>query len=158
MDPAVLVSVTTASEHPLIDIDLTVLVQLALFGVLFFVCNKLLFQPYLRLREARRAGIEGAREEADRMTAEADASLSDFEKSMASARLVANEEGRKIRLQAASHEKEVTDGARRKAAAALDTAQQTVRTQTEAARGELLPQAEAVARQMAQKLLGREVA
>src|SRR5438046_2161989 len=67
--------VSLAGGHPLIDIDLTVVVQFALFLVLFFVANRLLFQPYLQLRERRKAGIEGARAEADRMTAEADAKL-----------------------------------------------------------------------------------
>ncbi len=46
-----------AAGHPLIDIDLTVFVQFALFLILFVVANKLLFQPYLQLRERRKAGI-----------------------------------------------------------------------------------------------------
>src|ERR1043165_5684351 len=51
--------VSLAGGHPLIDIDATVLVQFVLFLVLFVVANRLLFQPYLKLRERRRAGIEG---------------------------------------------------------------------------------------------------
>ena len=108
MDIAPIVTIA-AKEHPLIDIDGTVFLQLGVFAVLFFVSNKLLFQPYLRLREARRAGIEGAREEADRMTAEADAKLADFEKSLATARARAPEAGRKVRTPAAAPEKVATD-------------------------------------------------
>jgi F-type H+-transporting ATPase subunit b len=157
VDPKALVTIA-AAEHPLIDIDLTVVLQFILFGVLFFACNKLLFQPYLKLREARRAGIEGAREEADRMTAEADARLADYEKSLASSRAKAAEEGRKIRIEAAANEKDITDKARATAVAAMNSAQSQVRGDTDKARTELLPQAEALARQMASKLLGREVA
>jgi F0F1-type ATP synthase membrane subunit b/b' len=40
----------------------------------------------------------------------------------------------------------------------MDKAQATVRSETEAARGQLLPQADALARSIASKLLGREVA
>ena len=58
--------VSLAGGHPLIDIDATVIVQLVLFLVLFVVANRLLFQPYLKLRERRRAGIEGARARAER--------------------------------------------------------------------------------------------
>ena len=47
-----------ASGHPLIDIDGTVFVQFGLFLLLFLAANKLLFQPYLALRERRKAGIE----------------------------------------------------------------------------------------------------
>jgi len=149
---------TIASGHPLIDIDLTVLVQFGLFLVLFYVSNKLLFQPYLKLRERRKAGIDGARAEADQMTASADAKLADYEKQLAGARNRANEEGRKVRAEAAAHEKDVTEKARAEAQKAIDEATAKMRQETEAARLQLLPQANTLARQIASKLLGREVA
>jgi len=150
--------VSLAGGHPLIDVDLTVLVQFVLFLVLFVIANRLLFQPYLQLRERRKAGIEGARAEAERMTAQADAKLADYEKQLAVARDRANEQGRKIRLEAAAHEREVTDAARASAQKAIDEAQATMRSETEAARAQLLPQADALARAISGKLLGREVA
>src|SRR5881392_658332 len=105
-------SSTLASGHPLIDIDLTVFVQFGLFLLLLIISNKLLFQPYLQLRERRKAGIDGARAEADQMTATASAKEADYEKQLAAARNRANEEGRKVRAEAAAHEKDVTDKAR----------------------------------------------
>jgi F-type H+-transporting ATPase subunit b len=150
--------VSLAGGHPLIDIDYTVFVQFALFLVLFVCANRLLFQPYLQLRERRRAGIEGARAEADRMTAQADAKLADFEKQLVVARDRASEEGRKVRAEAAALEREVTDKARAQAQVALTEAQASMRRQTEAARAQLLPQADALARAITSKLLGREVA
>ena len=150
--------VSLASGHPLIDIDWTVLVQFGLFLLLFVVANALLFQPYLRLRERRKQGIYGARAEAERMTAQADAKLADYEKQLAAARSRANEEGRKVRSEAAAHEKDVTDKARAEAQKAIDEASARMRQETEAARLQLLPQANTLARQIASKLLGREVA
>ncbi len=150
--------VSLASGHPLIDIDLTVFVQFGLFLLLFVAANKLLFQPYLALRERRKAGIDGAREEAERMSAQADAKLADYEKQLAVARDQSNEVGRKIRAEAAAHEREVTDKARASAQKAIDEAQARMRAETDAARAQLLPQADALAKQMVQKLLGREVA
>jgi F-type H+-transporting ATPase subunit b len=147
-----------ASGHPLIDIDLTVLVQFGLFLILFLVANKLLFQPYLALRERRKAGIDGARGEAERMTAQADAKLADYEKQLASARNRANEEGRKVRAEATTHEKDVTDKARAETQKSIDEATAKMKQETEAARLQLLPQANAMAKQIASKLLGREVA
>lgn len=156
MDQTPLVSL--AAGHPLIDIDLTVIVQFALFLVLFLVANRLLFQPYLKLRERRKAGIEGARDEADRMTAQAEATLADYEKQLATARDRASEETRAIRNQAAAREREVTESARATAQTAIDEALATMRSQTEAARAQLMPQATALARAMTSRLLGREVA
>jgi F-type H+-transporting ATPase subunit b len=151
-------AVIALASHPLIDLDLTVLVQFALFLVVYFVANGYLFQPYLRLRERRKAGIEGARAEAERMTAQADAKLVDYEKKLAGARARANEEGRKVRAEGMAHEKEVTDRARADAQTAIDAATAKMRTETDAARAQLMPQADALARQIASKLLGREVA
>lgn len=152
------VSTIAAGGHPLIDIDATAFVQFALFLLLMFVANKLMFQPYLALRERRKAGIEGARAEAERMTAQADAKLADYEKQLAVARSRANEEARKVRSEAITHEREVTDKARTETQTAIDEAQAKMRSQTESARAQLMPQADAIARQLASKLLGREVA
>jgi len=150
--------VTIASGAPLFDIDWTVVVQFGLFLFLLLVSNKLLFQPYLRLRERRKDGIDGARAEAERMTAQADAKLADYEKQLAAARSRANDEGRKVRTEAAAHEKDVTDKARAEAQRAIDEATSKMRQETDAARLQLLPQANQLARQIAGKLLGREVA
>jgi F-type H+-transporting ATPase subunit b len=150
-------ALVTLAAHPLIDIDYTVLVQFALFLIMFAIANKFMFQPYLRLREQRKAGIEGARAEADRMSAQADASLAAYERQLAQARSRANEEGRKIRIEAAAHEKSVTEASRAEAQKALDEAMTRMRAETDAARLQLLPQANSLARQLASKLLGREV-
>lgn len=150
--------VTIASGTPLIDIDLTAVVQFCLFLLTYFVANKLLFQPYLALRERRKAGIDGARSEAERMTATADAKLADYQKQLAVARDRANDEGRKVRAEAAANERDATEKARTAAQAAINEAQQKMRAETEAARGQLMPQADALAKSIASKLLGREVA
>src|SRR4051812_48898518 len=123
-----------AAGHPLIDIDLTVFVQFALFLILFVVANKFMFQPYLQLRLRRKDGIDGARDEAVRMSAQADAKLADYEKQLGQARTRANEEGRKVRAEAAAHEKTVTDASRASAQKALDEATSRMRAETDAAR------------------------
>src|SRR5690348_7016683 len=137
--------ISTLAAHPLIDIDLTVAVEFALFLLVFLIANSLLFQPYLRLRERRKAGIEGARAEAENMTAQADAKLADYEKQLAVARNRANEEGRKVRAEASAHEKDVTDKARAEAQKSIDEAAAKMRQETEAARLQLLPQANTMA-------------
>lgn len=157
MHPTAIVDVAVANQ-PLLDLDGTIVLQFALFVVMFFVANKLLFQPFLALRAKRIAGIDGARAEAERMSAEADGKLADYETKLAATRAKAAEEQRKIRSEAAAHEREVSDKARTAAQSALDSAAATVQKETEAARSELVPQAQLIARRMAKQLLGREIA
>lgn len=151
-------ALATLAAHPLIDIDYTVFVQFALFLILYAVANAFLFKPYLRLRQRRKDGIEGARAEAERTSAQADAKLADYEAQLAKARAAANEEGRKVRAEAAANEKAVTDASRAEAQKAIDEATAKMRAETDAARLQLMPQASTLARQLATKLLGREVA
>jgi F-type H+-transporting ATPase subunit b len=150
--------VAAGNSHPLIDIDGTILIQAVLFGVMFLVANKLLFQPYLRLREQRIAGIDGARAEAERMSGEADAKLADYEAKLSAARASAAEEQRKVRAEAAAHEREVTERGRVSAQQAMDEATARVRAETASARKDLAPQADAIAKRMVKRILGREVA
>lgn len=158
MTQPVLLTLASAAEHPLLDIDNTAFIQFAIFVVMALASTQLLFKPYLRMREERDAGMEGARKEAANLSAEADAKLADYEQKLASARARAQEERRKIRAEASEHLQEITDKARKSAQDAIDSAHAKVVSETETARAELLPKADALAGEMVSKLLGREVA
>ena len=153
-----LLGVASGDAHPLIDIDWTVGLQFALFVLLFLVARAWLFKPYMAMREARALGIDGARAEAVRMTAEAEGKLVEYQTKLAAARSRALDEQRKIRGEAIAHERDVTDKARATAASALEEATARVRAQVETARKELLPRADAMGLQMVERLLGRKVA
>ena len=69
MDSTVLLTLASAAQHPLIDLDTTIVVQLVIFLATFAVAGSMLFKPYLAMRDRRRAGMEGAREDAARLVA-----------------------------------------------------------------------------------------
>ena len=144
-------------EHPLIDIDHTVWIQLLLFFIVAFIGSRLLFRPYLRMRDERAAGIEGARDEAVRLSTEADARLAHYEKEIAVARSRAQDERRTMRTDAAVKQREATDKARADAVQAFDEARLRVERETNLARQQLMPRAAQVAEEIAGKLLGRKV-
>lgn len=158
MDSLVLRTVAAGGAHPLIDIDGTVFIQLGLFVILALTATQLLFKPYLKMREQRTAGIEGARREAKELEVEAEGRMADYEQRLARARDSALEEQRKVRAEAAAHQREVTEKAREQAAVALAEAHARVADETSRARKELLPRADALARDIVSKLLGRELA
>src|SRR3954471_12388000 len=60
-----------AHEPQLIDVDHTVFIQLGIFLLLMLVLNKFLWKPYLRVRTERVARVEGYREEAVKLEADA---------------------------------------------------------------------------------------
>ncbi len=147
-----------AAEHPLIDLDSTVFVQLGIFLVTTTVLNHFLFQPFLAMRAQRELAIDGAKDEARRMEDQANAAVADYEDKFGKAKLKAYEERLALRGKALGREREISDAARQKSQAALETARVELARDTEAARAELAPRAQDIAHRIAQKILGREVA
>jgi F-type H+-transporting ATPase subunit b len=146
-----------ASEHPLIDIDLTAFVQFGIFMIALLVATKFLFRPYITMRDERTAGIDGARDEATRMSAQADAKLADYEEKLEQARNKALDERREMRAAAATTQRELTDAARAEANSSIATAQERIASDVETARKDLAPRADKLASDLVSKLLGREV-
>ncbi len=158
MNPTVILTVASGAEHPLIDLDYSIVIQLGIFLVTTIVATTMLFRPYVKMRDRRYAGIEGAREEAANMSAEADARLVDYENKLASARARAQDERHQIRAEAARHQSEVTTKARDEAHKATDAAREKVTAESERARQSLLPKASQIGSDIAAKLLGRDLA
>jgi len=153
----VLLQVASGGEAPLIDIDNTLFVQALVFAIMAFLASKLLFKPYLRMREEREEGIEGAREEAERLGAEADARLADYDGKIKDARERAMGEQRKVRAEAAASEQKLLDKTREETLAAIEESKVELGSEVGAARKELLPKADLLARDMVSRLLGRKV-
>lgn len=149
--------VHTVAAKPLIDFDFTSLIQLVIFAVAGFAASRLLFRPYLKMREERTAGIEGARAEAEQMSAQADAQIADYEAKLSAARRRADEERRKARSEAARYQQEITEEARAEAAKALSDAKGQVAERKQATRDELLGRADEIGADIASRLLGRKV-
>jgi F-type H+-transporting ATPase subunit b len=154
----VLLEVASGSEHPLIDLDNTLFVQALVFAIMAFLASRWLFKPYLKMREERDEGIEGAREEAERLNAEAEAQLADYNGKLADARERASGEQRKVRAEAAAREQELIDATRSESLGAIEEAKTKLDQEVDAARNELMPKADLLARDMVSKLLGRKVA
>jgi F-type H+-transporting ATPase subunit b len=64
-------STVTASSGSLVDVDATIFIQLAIFLIMLFLLNQLLFRPVIRLIEARRAATEGTLAAASELEKEA---------------------------------------------------------------------------------------
>lgn len=153
-----LAAAVPAKETPLIDFDLTVLIQLVVFLLTALILSRFLFKPFLAMRAARSEGIEGAREQATRMDDEARAKIADYEVRFAKARTRANDERAKVRAEATNREREITDAARKETEVTLDAARRTLDKDAEGARQALAPRADEIARSIVKKVLGREVA
>jgi hypothetical protein len=102
-----LLSAPESHEPQLLDVDLTILVQFGLFLLLLAVLSKLLWKPYLRVRDERVSRVEGYREEAVRLEAEAKDRLGRAEAALAEARRMASGQRAVARAEAQAREQTV---------------------------------------------------
>jgi F-type H+-transporting ATPase subunit b len=152
---------TVAKEEgppPLIDVDGTLLVQFALFLIMLLILSRVLFRPYLKLRDARHQGIEGAREEAHGMDGRVQSIVADYDAKLTAAKLRGSEERTRLRAEGAIHERQVLGAARDEAQKALDAARGKIAGDAQVARTQLEQESTVLARQIVKKILGREVA
>jgi F-type H+-transporting ATPase subunit b len=147
-----------AAEKQLLDVDGTLFVMLGIFLVLLLVLWQLLWKPYLRTRDERVARTEGARERASQLDAQTASRLQRIEDGLAEARRAGEAESAKLRQEAQVKEQQITteahEAARKLMADARVALDATVATEKVA----LQEQASQLARDIAEKALGRSLA
>ena len=145
------------SEGSIIDLDGTIWIQLGLFAVAFFVFRPLIFRPMIALFEARENAIEGSKLEALRLQDEASAESEEFDVEMRRLRLQAGEERDRLRAEGKRLERTVLDRVREETDKLLSDADGKLQTEAVKLRTEIEQSIPALAKQIASKMLNREV-
>jgi len=145
------------SEGSIIDLDGTMLIQFVLFCVAFFVFRPLIFRPMVALFEAREAAIEGSKLEALRLQDEASAESEEFEVEMRRLRLQAGEERDRLRAEGKHLERAVIDRVREETDKLVAEAESKLSKEASRLRAELDGSVPVLAKQIASKMLNREV-
>ena len=153
-----LIAAQEEAPPPLIDVDGTLFVQFFFFIIMLIVLSRVLFKPYLQMREQRHKGIEGAREEASSMQERAQKTNADYDARLTKARLRGAEERARLRGEGAIYERQVLGAARDESQKTLEAARGRIAGDADSAREKLTIESTALARQIAKKILGREVA
>jgi len=142
----------------MIHIDHTVFIQIILFLVLWFLLNKLLFRPYLRLLEERERRTEGVKHETATLEDEGERLRAQYEERIAQAEQAGSMAKEGILREAREQRQEVLDQAREEAARTLEEVRQEVLAQIQKERELAASEGAAIAQEMANKILGRRVA
>jgi F-type H+-transporting ATPase subunit b len=146
-----------ASEQQLLDVDGTSFVMFGLFVLTAFALTKLLWKPYLKVREERVTRVEGYRKEASRLENEASTRLTRVEAQLAEARRTGSTERARARAEAQAKEQDIVAEAQRLAGKALGDARARLDTAFAAERAKLQERAMVLGREITEKVLGRRV-
>ncbi len=150
-------SAALLSGGSIIDLDGTIFIQLVIFFAAFFILRSLVFQPMMKLFDAREEAIDGARREARELTREAKEKGASFDDEMRSVRREAGDERDKLRAEGLRMERELLEKVRGETAGTLAAAEKKMQQEADKVRTEMKTQVPALARQIATQLLGREV-
>lgn len=142
----------------MIDLDGSLLIQLAIFFVAFELLRRLVFRPMIALFDAREAAIDGAKREARSLETEAEEKLKAFETEMKKVRAEAAADRDSIRQDAQRLERELLAKARVEADGMLGDATAKMQSDAAAIRADMKKTVPALAGQIAEKLLGRKAA
>ncbi|MGF1510647.1 MAG: ATP synthase F0 subunit B [Myxococcota bacterium] len=138
-----------------LDLDITYVFAIALFLLPLILLNFLVFRPFLQVFEERHDRLEGAIERADEMLAEAERKAGEFEAQIRAATQQGLERRNQIRAQATHAMNRRIEEERARVNGRLKDALTDLETTRNQALGEVKAKAEALADQMASKLLGR---
>jgi len=145
------------SGGSVIDLDGTVFVQLIIFFIVFFLLRSLIFKPVLALFDAREQAIEGEKKKAEQMEKQADEKLDKYENEMRRLRDIANQERDKLRAEGQKLARDIAEKARGESNKLLNDSKSKLEAESKRIRDEVKVIIPGLARQIAGKLLDREV-
>ena len=140
-----------------VDVDLTVFGTIGLFLVLFIGLKPLLFDPMLKLFEERERRTLGAKKDAREMDKKSAGAQAQYEAEMQKARGAANAERDKLRGEGQKTENEILAKVRQATAQTLEDGRKKAADEVAKARAQLKAEAGALAKELAARVLGREV-
>ncbi len=141
----------------MIDINSSLLIQLANFIVLLIALNFILFRPVRQLMQEREQGISSAFGDAKAAQERVQGLMDRYNASLAEAKQKATGAYAALYQQGLDSQRDVISAERTKAGEQLDKARAEVAVAANAARTDLKKEAERLSQEITSKLLGRAV-
>jgi F-type H+-transporting ATPase subunit b len=140
-----------------IKLDWTLFLQFINFVILMAVLNALLFKPLRAALQARREAIEGSKAKVQDIDEQVQAQIARYEAQLQEARQQGAQERATLRKAAQEEEARILGDANQKSAEKLQTIKEQIQEEAGTARQALRNETEALAKEIAGKVLGRAV-
>ncbi len=141
----------------MVEINLTIVVQVIQFLILVFILNRLLFKPIGQVLAERQQKITSWEEKTQNLQETARLNLEKYEYQLTEERLKARESQEQLTKELKEKEDENIKAVSEKAALIVAETQQALEQERERLRVELRQQAKELSQILAEKVLGREL-
>jgi len=140
-----------------INLNATLLIQLANFLLLMYLLNRILFRPMLRVLAERQERTEGRRKKATQLEADAQAVWEDYQRRIQDAKADADRVRTQLIRQGETQRDKALEAASAEAEKAVAQVRARVRAEADDARKALKAEADRLAAAVAERILGRTV-
>ncbi|MBI2485864.1 MAG: ATP synthase F0 subunit B [Deltaproteobacteria bacterium] len=155
---ALLISTFNArAAEDILSVDKTLIIQIIIFVAAIFILNSLLFKPLLELVVRREKLTTGTIEEANQLGKKVEQIINEYNVKLNEARTQAMEERNEIRRQAQSAYDDIVKKAKEEAQTLLEEAKAKLQSETKEIKEKVRSDIEVLAREMASRILGKEV-
>jgi F-type H+-transporting ATPase subunit b len=141
----------------MVEINLTIVIQVVQFLILVFVLNRLLFKPIGLVIEERQEKIFAWEDKTRSLQDTVGEKLGHYETQLQEARAQAREKQEQLNGEVREQEEAKLRATSEEAIRVVDSAKQTLQQETERLRSELRQLAVETSKMMAEKVLGRKV-
>ncbi len=141
----------------MIELNFTVIIQLAILLILMVALSKIVFKPFLRALQERRDWVEGAEKKARELQQRMEELMERYRDSMSAAQAQGAAIRDEIRKEGLTKETEILQKAMEEANRFLEGMKAKVQEESQNARASLKLQAQNLSREMAEKMLGRSI-
>ena len=141
----------------MVEINLTIVIQVVQFLILVFILNRILFRPISQAIEERDGKIAAWEEKTRTLQETVRTKIESYEKELAEARARTQEEQEQTSNELKEREEEKVRAVFEEAAQMVASTRQALQEETKRLRQELGQQAEEMAQMVTEKVLGRKV-
>lgn len=152
-----LMSASSGGSGVTVDFDGRVLIQFVLFLLLFILIKPVLLDPFLKVIQEREKRTDGAKKDAREMDEKAGEIIRRYEGDLEKVRKVANEERERLRTDAQKLEAKILGEARSEATKTSEEGKAKIQKEAESIRFELGQLSATLSKEIASKVLGREL-
>ena len=141
----------------MIELNFTVIFQLAIVLILLVALSGLVFKPFLRVLQERREWVEGADKKARELQQRTEEMMERHRDSMSAAQAQGASVREEIRKEGLAREAEILQKALEEANRFLEEMKTKIQEESQTARAGLRLQARNLSREIAAKMLGRSI-
>lgn len=141
----------------MISLNWTLILQFANFMVLLYLLNRILFRPLRAVMDKRRETIDGSHARARDLQADIDDKMSRYQKQLAEAKKLANDERAQLRKVAHEEEAAMIETAQANAGGRMEQIRKMVAQESASASEKLKQESSILAQRIAAKILGRSL-